>query len=79
MRFYRVYRLDRFDSINQVSLVKAASDAEIMEALEDEGSDHGLEIWDRTRLVGKIKPVHVSAPIAALTAAQDVACTLDAT
>ena len=50
--FYKVYHLDKAGNIKSSTLVQAWNDADALEKAGGLGSDHEIEVWDRTRFVG---------------------------
>lgn len=53
--FYKAYHLDRSGGIRNLELIEAMSDQDAVEQLRDRGYDHEIEVWDRTRLVGRVE------------------------
>lgn len=57
MRHYRVYTLTHGHVSGPAVLIIAADDEDAMKRAEQLRDGHDLEVWDETRLVGKLKSI----------------------
>ena len=55
MRNYRVYSYDQMRHDVAADLIEAASDEEVIEAVETSGFGSKCEIWDGDRLVARLE------------------------
>ncbi len=59
MRSYRIYTLSRDEHINRPPrVITCEDDAAVLEEARQLLDGHALEIWDGTRLVGRLEPDH---------------------
>lgn len=64
LRLYRVYHLTQAGHIQRAEILEARDDTDALVKLKEKSDDHDVELWDRSRFIGKIEAVvaKVTAP-----------------